>query len=510
MVGALIVMPRAVQGKTHMSDQTLLIYFVLAYLALSVGVGLYAAKRVKTTTDYVAAGRHLPLYVVTATVFATWFGSETVLGTSATFLSEGLRGLWSDPFGASLCLILVGLFFARPLYKMNLLTLGDFYRVRYGRTVEVLCSVAIVVSYLGWVSAQITALGLVFNILSQGLISDQVGMLVGAGIVLGYTLFGGMWSVALTDFMQMTIIVAGLIYIAWLVAGMAGGAQVIVAHAYEAGKLDFLPQMNAKDFIAFLAAILTMGFGSIPQQDVFQRVNSARNLPTAVAGTLLGGTGYFFFAFVPLFIAYAATLIDPAMVQGFVSARNTQHILPQLILKHTPLFAQVMFFGALLSAIMSTASGTLLAPSVTFSENILRSTFRGLNDHQFLWMTRLVVVIFSVMVTWYSLSSNESIHRMVENAYKVTLATAFIPLVFGIYWKRASTQGALLSIIFGLLVWVGLEIASKASGTEGNDFFLPGHFAGMLAGLLAMLIGSLIPQVYFKPNSSESSHLKLD
>ncbi len=479
----------------------MLIGFVIAYLLVSIGVGLYAATRVKNSTDYVAAGRHLPLYIVTATVFATWFGSETVLGISATFIDKGLRGLWSDPFGASLCLILVGLFFARPLYRMNLLTLGDYYRIRYGRTVEVLCSIAIVISYLGWVSAQITALGLVFNILSDGAISNNAGMLIGAGIVLVYTLFGGMWSVALTDFMQMTIIIIGLFYIAWLIGDMAGGVGTVVNHANAAGKLNFLPALDAKDIVAFLAGILTMGFGSIPQQDVFQRVNSARNERTAVTGTLLGGSGYFLFAFVPLFIAYSATLIDPELVAKYQQS-DSQQILPQLILQHTPLFAQVMFFGALLSAIMSTASGTLLAPSVTFSENILRSTFRRMSDHQFLWLTRFVVVGFSLLVTWYATHTDESIHGMVENAYKVTLATAFVPLAFGLYWKRATTQGALASIFVGLVVWVVLEILTPEAD-------VPPHFAGMLAGVAAMVLGSLLPQKLARPSHGHTAHLQI-
>ncbi len=479
----------------------MLIGFVIAYLLVSIGVGLYAATRVKNSTDYVAAGRHLPLYIVTATVFATWFGSETVLGISATFIDKGLRGLWSDPFGASLCLILVGLFFARPLYRMNLLTLGDYYRIRYGRTVEVLCSIAIVISYLGWVSAQITALGLVFNILSDGAISNNAGMLIGAGIVLVYTLFGGMWSVALTDFMQMTIIIIGLIYIAWLVGDMAGGVGTVVNHANAAGKLNFLPALDAKDIVAFLAGILTMGFGSIPQQDVFQRVNSARNERTAVTGTLLGGSGYFLFAFVPLFIAYSATLIDPELVAKYQQS-DSQQILPQLILQHTPLFAQVMFFGALLSAIMSTASGTLLAPSVTFSENILRSTFRRMSDHQFLWLTRFVVVGFSLLVTWYATHTDESIHGMVENAYKVTLATAFVPLAFGLYWKRATTQGALASIFVGLVAWVVLEILAPEAD-------VPPHFAGMVAGVAAMVLGSLLPQKLARPSHGHTAHLQI-
>ena len=480
----------------------MLVGFVIAYLLLSIGVGLYAATHVKNTSDYVAAGRHLPLYIVTATVFATWFGSETVLGISATFLDEGLRGLWSDPFGASLCLILVGLFFARPLYRLNLLTLGDYYRLRYGRTVEVLCSSAIVISYLGWVAAQITALGLVFNILSDGSISNEAGMLIGAAIVLVYTLFGGMWSVALTDFMQMTIIIIGLLYIAWLIGDMAGGVGTVISHANDAGKLNFLPTVDAKDMIAFLAGILTMGFGSIPQQDVFQRLNSARDEKTAVRGTLLGGSGYFVFAFVPLFIAYSATLIDPALVAQYQES-DSQQVLPQLILQHTPIFAQVMFFGALLSAIMSTASGTLLAPSVTFSENILRGTFPRMSDHKFLWLTRGVVVVFALLITWYATHTSESIHGMVENAYKVTLATAFVPLAFGLYWKRATTQGALASIFIGLVTWVLLEIVAPEAD-------VPPHFAGMLAGIVAMLAGSLLPQTLVKPTHGHvAEHLHI-
>jgi SSS family solute:Na+ symporter len=166
-----------------------LLLFVILYLVVSIGIGLYAARKVKTSKDYVVAGRHLPLYMGVGTVFATWFGSETVLGTSSTFLSEGLAGIVADPFGASLCLILVGLLFAGPLYRGNYLTIGDFYREKYGRTVEVLASICIMLSYLGWVSAQIIALGVVFHAITGGAVTQEVGMLVGASIVLVYTLF---------------------------------------------------------------------------------------------------------------------------------------------------------------------------------------------------------------------------------------------------------------------------------------------------------------------------------
>ncbi|PIU17304.1 MAG: sodium:solute symporter, partial [Gallionellales bacterium CG08_land_8_20_14_0_20_59_87] len=290
----------------------MLIWFVALYLLFSVGVGVYAARRVHTSRDFVVAGRNLPLPVVTATVFATWFGAETVLGISATFVQEGLGGVVADPFGASLCLILAGLFFAPLLYRMNLLTIGDYYRARYNRTVELIMSVCIMLSYLGWVSAQVVALGLVFNVVSNGVVTPQAGMVIGIAVVLAYTLIGGMWSVALLDFVQMTIIMTALLLIAVLIGEQAGGAGNVVMQAQAAGKLQLFPQGGGMEaWIPFVGAAVTMMLGSIPQQDVFQRITSAKSEKIAVRGAVAGGVLYFAFAFIPMFLAYAAMLIDP-------------------------------------------------------------------------------------------------------------------------------------------------------------------------------------------------------
>ena len=465
----------------------MLITFVALYLVVSIAAGLIAATRVHNARDYISAGRNLPLYIVTAMVFATWFGAETVLGISATFLKEGMRGLVSDPIGASLCLILFGLLFARPLYRLNLLTIGDYYRLRYGRLVELVAAVCIVISYLGWVSAQITALGLVFNLLSQDAISTSAGMLIGAAVVLTYTIFGGMWSVAITTFIQMIVIVLGLFYIMTVAGDMAGGFGNLVRHAADAGKFAVLPEEASwAGSVGFIAALITMGFGSIPQQDGFQRANSSRSERTAVWGSVLGGGAYFLFAFVPLLLAYSATLIDPAAVERLAEA-DPQHILPRLILDHMSPLAQVVFFGALLSVIMSTASGTLLAPSVIFSENIVRGLMKNVSEDQLLRLTRFAVLGFTVLVTGYALNTDSSIHKMVENAYKITLVAAFVPLAAGLYWRRASNQGAILSALAGLMVWIACEIAAP----EGD---VPPQFAGFLASLAGMLAGSLRPQ----------------
>ena len=270
----------------------MLLWFVITYWIVSIGIGLWAGTLVKNSKDYAVAGRALPFYIVTATVFATWFGSETVLGIPASFLKDGLAGVVADPFGSSLCLILVGLFFARPLYRMNLLTIGDFYRKRFNRTVEVLTTLCIVISYLGWVAAQIKALGLVFNVVSEGAMSQHTGMIVGAATVLIYTMWGGMWSVAVTDFLQMIIILVGMVYIAVEVSGMVGGVGAVLSHASAAGKFNLLPAPEPREILWFIAAWITMMFGSIPQQDVFQRVASSKNERIAGNASITGGVLY--------------------------------------------------------------------------------------------------------------------------------------------------------------------------------------------------------------------------
>ncbi|WP_024537763.1 sodium:solute symporter family protein [Comamonas badia] len=465
----------------------MLVTFIVLYLLASIAIGLLAARRVKNTADYAVAGRSLPLAVVIATTFATWFGSETVLGAPAQFVKEGLHGTVEDPFGAGLCLVLVGLFFARKLYAMNIITIGDYYRRRFGRVVEVLCSTIIILSDLGWVGAQITALGLVFNILSQGAIALSWGMVIGTAVVLLYTLYGGMWSVALTDFVQMIVIVAGLLAIAWYAADIAGGAERVVTYAASEGKLRFLPTGGAKEWTFFLAAAITMMLGSIPQQDVFQRVMSSNSSNTAQNGPIVGGLLYIAFAFVPMFVVMAALLVLPGTAA--LLEDDPQKVLPTLVLTHMPVGLQVAFFGALLSAIMSTASATLLAPSTTFVENILRNLKPGMSDQQTLKAMRVSVVVFTFCVLVYSITmEGSSIYELVSGAYQVPLVGAFVPLLMGVYWKRATTQGALLAVAMGMGVWLWF-VASPVL----HEAF-PQQLAGLMASFAGMLGGSLLPQ----------------
>ncbi len=477
----------------------MLLTLVIAYLLVTIAIGLMAAKRVKTTADFAVAGRHLPLAMIVTTTFATWFGSETVLGIPAKFIGGGLNGVIEDPFGAGTCLVLVGLFFAGKLYRMNLLTISDYYRERFGRGVEVAASLIIMLSYLGWVSAQVTALGLVFNVLSGGVIAVPLGMVIGVVSILAYTLFGGMWSVAITDFMQMIILVAGLAILAFFAAHQAGGADKVMALMVSRDLFRFLPEPSFKDAVFFLAAAITMMLGSIPQQDVFQRVMSANNIQSATRGPVIGGICYILFAFVPMFLVASALIIMPEQAQRLLE-QDPQKVLPTLVLERMPFVMQVLFFGALLSAIKSTASATLLAPSVTFTENIWRQFRPRVSDRQELKTMRVTVLVFSTLVLLYAVSmQGTSIYEMVSGAYQVTLVGAFVPLVAGLYCPRATTQGAVFSIVLGLLAWV-LFLATPA----GEAF--PAQLAGLLAAGGGMVLGSLGPQGL---QDQRASHHKL-
>jgi Na+/proline symporter len=309
--------------------------------------------------------------------------------------------------------------------------------------------------------------------------------------VVFYTIFGGMWSVAFTDLFQTVIILIGLTAVAWLVGDMAGGPAKVISQAASEGKLILFDlNMDAAGWWAMAGAFFAFAFGSIPQQDVFQRMTSAKDEKTAVRGTVIGGLVYFCFAFVPMYIAFAAVVNAPELAKLFESedAREIQRILPDLVLGKMPMWAQIMFFGALLSAILSTASGALLAPTATFTENVLRPFVPNMSDRQMLLTLRLVLVIFSGCALVFAINSKSTMYEMVQNAYNVTLCGAFVPLVAGAYWKRANTQGALLSVVLGIGTWL-------AATQVAPESMIPANLLGLFASIIGMLMGSLAPTI---------------
>jgi SSS family transporter len=447
-------------------------------------IGLYAATRVRGAGDYAVARRAFGTPVVAAAFFATWFGAETVLGIPATFLKEGFRGLAADPFAAFACLALVGFVFARPFFRLDAITLGDYFRARYGRGAEVSLTLCIAFSYIGWIAAQLVALGLALNVISGGAVEMHAGILIGAAVVLAYTMAGGMWSVALTDFFQAVVIVAGLGYVAWVVVGLAGGPSRVL-EAVGSDRLRFLPEPDAKSVLAWVSAALVVMLGSVPQQDVLQRVMSARGEAVAVRATVLGGAIYFAIAMLPIVLVGAALVIDGAMVQRLVG-EDSQLILPTIILERTPLLVQALFFGALVSAILSTASGALLAPAVALAENVLRPIVKPRDDRGVLTLMRVSVALLAVGVTAMALTSKLSIYQLVNDSGKIVLVSSFVPLAAGFFWPRATARGAHASIAAGLVAWILMEwLAPEAT--------LPPALGGFFASIAGMILGSRVP-----------------
>jgi len=452
--------------------------FVLTYLAVTITIGLLAGRLVRNSEDFLLAGRRLPLAIVVATLFATWYGSETILGASTEFIQGGLIAVVRDPFGAALCLFLVGLFFARPLYRLKLLTLGDFYRIKYGARIELIASTCIMLSYFGWLAAQFVAFGIISSALTG--ISLTEGILLAAGVVTLYTFFGGMWAVSITDFLQSIFIVAGLILASVQVFGIVDFDAVLAN--VPAGFFYFLPEADINSIGNYFAAWITIGFGSIATQVIFQRVMSAKSENVAIRGSYIAGFMYLTLGLIPLALALPAPVLMPEFITIHAGTPYMQMLLPDLVVGFTSPFVQVLFFGALLSAVLSTASSSLLAPAAILSENILKPILGKISDQYFLWLTRFAVLIVSFGALALALHRGD-IYDLVGLAASVGLTSLFVPFVAGLFWKRASAIAAFVSMTSGLVVWVVVSLI----GSEINPVLY-----GFLASIAGMWLGTCL------------------
>jgi solute:Na+ symporter, SSS family len=452
----------------------LLLFFIIIYLAFTVLIGFWASKKVKTSGDFMLAGRSLPLTLSAAALFATWFGSETVFGASARFLEHGLYGVIEDPFGAALCLFLFGRFFTRKLYKMNLLTLGDFFKVRYGERSELIASLFLAPPYVGYIAAQLVAMALILNVVT-GLVLWQ-GVILCAGVVTIYTYVGGMWAISITDFIQGVIIIVGLGVLAYMLADKAGGVGQVMADVPKE-TFHFFPSANFSSITAYVAAWSVLGLGSLPSQDIFQRSMSAKSAKTAVNACYIGAILYLTFAMIPLFISLCTKHLYPEQITG-----DTQLILPSMVLTHTNLFVQILFFGSLLSAIMSTTSAAILAPASILSENLIKPLLRHrIKDSQFLFITKMSVLLFSLLASIMA-CMRSNIYELVGESSILSLVSLFVPLTLGLYWRRANAGGAIASMISGMTAWIIFE---------QNDVGVPSLIPATGISFAAMVIGSL-------------------
>jgi len=451
----------------------LLLTSIIIYLAITVAIGAWSTKLVKSSNDFVLAGRSLPLFLSASALFATWFGSETIFGASSVYLEDGLQGVIEDPFGGALCLVLFGMFYLRPMYRMGVLTIGDVFKRIFGKRVEFFASVFMIPAYFGYVAAQLVALSLVLGSITD--LTLVQGILISAGIVVFYTFLGGMWAISITDFIQTTMIVIGLLWVAIMVANEAGGITKILSQAPKES-FQFFPNGGAISWINYFGAWIILGLGSIPSQDIYQRVMSSKSEKVAVQSTYLAGGFYLTFGLLPLFIALGAKVLYPELY-----LENQQMLLPTMILAHGGLPVQIIFFGALISAIMSTTSSGLLAPAAILSENIIKPFFGDrLKDTSLLWILRGNIVFVAIVATFIA-TMESNIYDLVAGASILMLVSLFVPLTAGLYWKKASSTGTLLAMLIGMLAYL---IADRF------DPEIEPHIIGLIFSILAMIIGS--------------------
>lgn len=453
----------------------MLLTSVILYLVVTVFVGLWASRKVSSSGDFMLAGRSLPIVLSTSALFATWFGSETVFGASSQFLQGGLFAVIEDPFGASLCLLLFGLFFARKLYNMKLVTLGDFFKVRYGKRTEIIASGFMIPAYFGYIAAQLVALGLILNVVADIPVTNAIVM--SSVIVTLYTFIGGMWAISITDFFQSIIIILGLLALAYILSRQAGGVSVVLNEIPEKD-FKFFPEFNGTAIITWLAAWSVLGLGSIPSQDVFQRTMSSGSAAIAVRSCYYAAILYLTVAMLPLFISLCVKHLYPGEI-----GTDTQLTLPNMVLRHTAVPVQVLFFGSLLSAVMSTTSSAILAPAALFSENVIKPLMKKKpTDKQLLMLTRLSVIFFSAGATILA-CMNSNIFELVSVSSVTSLVSLFIPMVFGMYWKRSSSAGAILAMVTGMIAWFWFEY---------NPLSVPALVPATLMSMIAFFLGSFV------------------
>lgn len=480
-----------------MSQHTILLVFIFLYLGLNILIGYWASKRVKNSSDFVQAGRSLPMFFNATALFALWFGSETVFGASSEFMKHGLSGVIEDPFGAILALCLFGLFFVRKLYRLNILTLSDLLRDRYGKNVELVSAIFMIFSFFGYIAAQLVALGIILKNVIPDMELYQA-IVICSVLVTFYTFIGGMWAVTITDVIHNIVILIGLVALAIFFTNQAGGLDVVMEKwRQNPGRtFEFFPEEGATNWTNWLSAWLVLGLGSLCSQDIFQRANSAKSERAAVNSTYTGALLYLFMAAVPLYIGF---VVKYHYFNGQVSEDvDMQQTFPQLVLREAPLILQILFFGSILSAVLSVASGAILAPASVLSENIIRPLWgkkigksdvtdanaaeNELDDKKFLWILRLSVVGMAAVSTIMAFF-NDNIYELVAESSIIGMVSLLAPITAALYWKRATKRGAMISMVLGFSTWVIFQYVIKPEFYS----FLP----ALLFSILGLVIGSL-------------------
>ena len=440
------------------NEVTTIVVLIIVFFAVRMLIGYLASRRVNNTSDYIVAGRRLPIYLTGASIMATWFAAETLMGASSTAYQYGFQGVVFDPFGAALCLFLSGFFFIRMMRRGRYLTIIDFFERRFGKRMALAGAIIQMITYFGWTAAQIVAGGNIVHALFGWPVA--AGMLLVAIIVISYTMMGGMWADTLLDFIQMFLTAGGITLIFVSVLNAVGGWEGLTANGgslYVSKPFTLMP-IEGEGYLGYqgglgwtywLGAWMALGLGSIAAQDLMQRSMSARNESTAVHGTYLASILYLGFGVLSPLIGIAMFALNPN-----IAPEASEFLLVTAATDHlSPVLAGV-FIAALCSALMSTSDSSILAGASVFTENILPYFTRGKqSDKVQLRWTRIMVLVIGLISLAIGLWA-ETIYKLSVFAWTIILVGMFAPFAFGMYWKKTNQWGALAGFAGGWTSWL--------------------------------------------------------
>ena len=437
------------------SLQGTLAWCVIGYTALMFAIAWWSRRRIHSEEDFLVAGRRLPLLLAGPTLLATWFGAGTLLTATDEVRARGLRMAALDPLGAGLCLLLAGWLLARPLHRMGLLTLPDFYRQRFGPVAERWSSFLMVPTYFGWIAAQFVALAAMLELFFG--IDRTLGVALVAFVGGGYTLLGGMWSVTLTDALQLGLLALGLFALAFTVLGALGDGSLLqglvaIGERTPPEKLVLVPTENTAAFLGWLGVLSIGSLGNLPGQDLFQRVFASRDERTAAGACHLAGIVYLTLGLLPLVLGLAGDLLAPDSGE-----RSTLPLLASLFLSPLP---AVVFTLAVMSAVLSTIDSAILSPSSVIAHNLLPRRLHervgSLNLHRL----AVVGVTLGALVTAYL---GESAYEMLEDAYALGLVSLLVPLLLGVRSRWGHERAAVTAMAIGTIAWLVHVLAGWSS-----------------------------------------------
>ncbi len=413
-------------------------WFLLAYLSLQLVVGLWLTRRIKTEQDYFAGGRRLATGWVAFSMFATWFGAETCLGSSGAIYESGLSGARADPFGYCLCLLFLGLLLAPRLWRGGYLTLGDLYRERYGAEIERLGVLVLVPSSLIWAAAQIRAFGQVVSATMD--LDVTFAIYLSAAFVVAYTTFGGLLGDVFTDFVQGIILATSLVVMLAVGVSQAGGLSVAMTNV-EPQRWSLLPLGEGVWQQVDRWSIPIMG--SLVAQELIARVAASKSARVARRASYWACVLYLVVGMSPVVLG----LIGPQLLSGL---DDPEQLLPGLAARLLPEFWAAVFSCALISAILSTIDSILLASSALLSRNLISPMLRLTSDEARLSVARLLVVLTGVVALVVALYA-EGVYELVEAASAFGTAGVLVTTLAALYWPVGGAKAAGAALVAGLV-----------------------------------------------------------